>query len=129
MNKPLGALKYANRINWEEMRDLLRVLTHRSFAGAARDKGVTPPAIHKSIGALERRLGIKLVDRSVRPVKLTGEGHRLCVAAERFDDVLTDILNADPVSGGSGPEKKALVAERLAALAGEMSMLAEELRR
>lgn len=46
----------------------------RSFSQAAERHGVTQSAASQRIGQLERRLGVTLIDRSVRPLELTEPG-------------------------------------------------------
>ena len=48
----------------------------KSFSGAARELGVSVPAIAKMINALEHRLDAKLFDRTARGLTLTAEGTR-----------------------------------------------------
>jgi len=45
-----------------------------SFTGGARLLGTTPSAVSKSIARLERRLGVRLVQRSTRAFVLSSEG-------------------------------------------------------
>ncbi|MBI5719603.1 MAG: LysR family transcriptional regulator [Burkholderiales bacterium] len=52
-----------------------------SFAGAARELGVTPVAVSKNVQRLERELGVRLLQRSTRRLGLTEEGrlfHERC---------------------------------------------------
>jgi DNA-binding transcriptional LysR family regulator len=46
----------------------------QSFSQAAGEHGITQSAASQRIGALERRLGVTLLDRSVRPLGLTPAG-------------------------------------------------------
>lgn len=48
-----------------------------SFSGAASKLGVTPPAISKSVARLERRLGVRLLNRTTRRLHPTSEGQQL----------------------------------------------------
>ena len=57
-----------------EMQVFQRVVTRGSYAGAARDLGLSPSAISKLIGRLEQRLGVRLINRSTRRLALTHEG-------------------------------------------------------
>ena len=50
------------------------VVTHRSFSKAAIEREVTQSSVSQSISALERRLGVQLIDRSKRPFELTPAG-------------------------------------------------------
>lgn len=59
-----------------------------SLAAAARSLDVTPPAVSQRLQALERRLGMRLVDRSGSRLSLTAEGALL---AERGQAVLEDM--------------------------------------
>lgn len=45
-----------------------------SFAGAARQLDVSVPSVHKLVGALETRLGIRLFERKPRGLTLTASG-------------------------------------------------------
>jgi DNA-binding transcriptional LysR family regulator len=45
-----------------------------SFSAAARQAGTTPSSVSKSVGRLERRLGVVLFARSTRTLSLTREG-------------------------------------------------------
>lgn len=50
------------------------VIQCRSFSQAAEKHGVTQSAASQRVGALEKRLGVTLIDRSVRPLALTPAG-------------------------------------------------------
>lgn len=45
-----------------------------SLAACAQQLGVTPPTVSKRLAALERRLGVRLLNRSTRRMALTPEG-------------------------------------------------------
>jgi len=45
-----------------------------SLAAAAQQLGITPPAVSKRLAALERRLGVRLLNRTTRRTSLTPEG-------------------------------------------------------
>lgn len=53
-----------------------------SLAAAARALGVTPPAVTQRLQALERRAGVRLLDRSTRRATPTAEGELLLENAE-----------------------------------------------
>ena len=71
-----------------EMRTLERVAAHESFAGAARELGVSPSAVSKQIRVLEERLDVKLLQRTTRRVTLTQAGQ---VYVERARKILGEI--------------------------------------
>ncbi len=55
----------------------LAVARRRSFAGAARDLGVTASALSQSVQQLEARVGVPLLTRTSRSVAPTDAGQRL----------------------------------------------------
>jgi len=57
----------------------------RSFSKAAERHGISQSAASQRIGQLEKRLGVTLIDRSVRPLTLTAAG-------EAFHEGLCDVL-------------------------------------
>src|SRR3954466_2361671 len=59
------------------------VVEKKSFSQAAERLGVTQPAVSLQIQALEKRLGVQLVDRSGRRVEPTEAGQRLYRNAQR----------------------------------------------
>src|SRR5271166_3440140 len=75
-------------ISTEDLRFFTIVSNVASLAAAARALNVTPPAITQRLRQLEKRLGVRLVDRSGRRVTLTDEGALLAEHAAR---VLGDI--------------------------------------
>src|SRR5215470_17548478 len=52
----------------------VRTVAAGSFAAAARELGVSPVAVSKNVQRLERRLGVRLLQRSTRKLGLTEEG-------------------------------------------------------
>lgn len=58
------------------MEYLVRVVEAGSFARAARDLNVSPPAVSKMIAVLERELGTRLLHRDSRRVSLTSDGEQ-----------------------------------------------------
>ena len=63
------------------MQYLVKVVEARSFAGAARELNVSPPAVTQMIAALEHDLGTSLLRRGPRGVLLTPDGaqyYRIC---------------------------------------------------
>ena len=61
----------------------IEVAEHRSFAAAARRLGRSPTAVTRMIGALEARLGVRLLNRTTRAVNVTEAGQRFLAGAKR----------------------------------------------
>ena len=72
-----------------------RVAAHGSLSAAARDLGVSPTLVTKHVGAIEDRLGVKLLHRTTRKVTLTDAGRRYLDSVER---ILADLAEADAIA-------------------------------
>src|SRR3954469_7713991 len=59
------------------MRVLSEVASRRSFSAAADALGLTQSAVSQHVAALEREVGLPLVERGSRPVQLTEAGFAL----------------------------------------------------
>src|SRR6266511_1788235 len=70
----------------------VRAVERNGFTPAAHDLGVTPSAISKLVTRLERRLGVRLLQRSTRRLALTSEGE---VYFERVQRIVADISDAE----------------------------------
>jgi DNA-binding transcriptional LysR family regulator len=79
------------------------VVEKRSFSQAAERLGVTQPAVSLQIGALEKRLGVQLLDRSGRRVEPTEAGRQLYRNAQRVlaaeEQLLDELADDGHVSG------------------------------
>lgn len=64
-------------MNLHHLRLFAAVVEHRGFTKAAGTLNLSQPAISKSLGELERHLGLTLLDRSGRSLKLTDAGRTL----------------------------------------------------
>ncbi|XAM01484.1 LysR family transcriptional regulator [Phycisphaeraceae bacterium D3-23] len=75
----------------QTVRLFVEVARCRSFSKAAALFGISQSAASQRIGQLERRLGVKLIDRSVRPFELTQAGELYLVGAKdtlkKFDEM------------------------------------------
>jgi len=77
------------------------VVTRRSFSRAAKDNQITQSATSQIINQLEKRLGVKLLDRSKRPFIVTDEGrqyfegcHRLVRQIEELESGIRHLSDA-----------------------------------
>ncbi|MEO8151593.1 MAG: LysR family transcriptional regulator [Rhizobacter sp.] len=70
---------------------LAGVVKHGSFAAAARDLGVDPSSVSRSIATLEDELGLRLFQRSTRQLALTEAGS---LYVERVQPLLGELRQA-----------------------------------
>jgi DNA-binding transcriptional LysR family regulator len=81
----------------------VRTVESGSFSKAAREFGLTQPSVSRSIAALERRLGVKLLVRTTRAVSATDAGEALLARARdailAIDDAESAARGADRLSG------------------------------
>jgi DNA-binding transcriptional LysR family regulator len=66
-----------------ELRTFHQVLAHGSLTGAARARGVSLAVVSKRLATLERRVGVRLVNRTTRSLSPTEEGERLLIEVDR----------------------------------------------
>jgi DNA-binding transcriptional LysR family regulator len=79
-----------------------RVATLRSFSAAALELSYTQSSVSEAVATLERELGVTLIDRSSRPVRLTPSGqvvlahaHALLVQAAAIETDLAALTRGD----------------------------------
>ncbi|WP_313623085.1 LysR family transcriptional regulator [Achromobacter sp.] len=87
-------------ITTDDLRFFLSLAATGSLAQAARALDVTPPAVTQRLHALEKRLGVRLVNRSARGIALTDEGTLLARRAGQICGELSDL--ADELAGRRG---------------------------
>jgi DNA-binding transcriptional LysR family regulator len=86
---------------FEAMRVFLAVADARGFAAAARRLRRSPPAITRTIAALEAQLGARLLSRTTRVVRLTEAGERFAADARR---ILGELEEAEAAAASSHRE-------------------------
>ncbi|MDY7232149.1 LysR substrate-binding domain-containing protein [Hyalangium rubrum] len=59
-----------------ELQAISAVASHRSFRAASAELGLSPSALSHAVAALEKRLGVRLFQRTTRSVSLTEAGDR-----------------------------------------------------
>jgi DNA-binding transcriptional LysR family regulator len=65
------------KLELRHLRHILALDTHRNFARAAENLGLTQPALSHSLGVLEKGMGVRLFDRDRSRVEPTAVGQRL----------------------------------------------------
>ncbi|CUA94565.1 LysR family transcriptional regulator [Thiomonas bhubaneswarensis] len=66
-----------NDLLWQQVHWLGSIATHGSVTAAAQHLGVSKAAVSQQLAALERRIGVPLVRRTTRTLRLTEAGQRL----------------------------------------------------
>jgi DNA-binding transcriptional LysR family regulator len=91
-----------------------------SFAGAARRLGMSPPAVTRAVAALEERLGVQLLVRTTRFVRVTEAGARYLEDARR---VLTEWEEADAAAAGINATPRGLLSVTAPVLFGKLYVM------
>ncbi len=84
----------------------VRVAELRSLGAAARAAGMQTSSVSRRLAALEARLGVRLLDRDARRVRLTDAGERLLVRARH---VLAELHEAEVEAGLGGVSPRGLL--------------------
>jgi DNA-binding transcriptional LysR family regulator len=87
----------------KQLRNFIAVAEELSFRGAAKRLDVAQPPLSQSIKRLEAEIGIRLLDRTSRQVRLTPAGTAFLEEARRSVDQLTRaVATARRVEAGGG---------------------------
>lgn len=96
-------MKFGKTDRTAEMETFLSVAQAGSLSAAARELALTPSAVSRIMTRIEKRLGVRLIVRSTRSLRLTSEGESYALAAQRIlkdlDDTETTIANRGSPSG------------------------------
>lgn len=74
------------------MNVLVAVVDAQGFAGAARKLAISPPAVTRAVNELEAHLGLRLLTRTTRTVRMTDAGERYVQDCRR---ILAEMAEAD----------------------------------
>ena len=105
---------------FNELNAFIAVVEAGGFTAAARRTGDSQPAISKAIGALERRLGVALFNRSTRSVTLTDQGQRYY---DRAKPLLDEMDDADSELTSSSGNVSGLIRIAASATFGRLHIL------
>ena len=88
-------------VELRHLRALAAIGDHRSITAAALALHVTQPALSRTLDQLERRIGVRLVERTTRHVALTEPGRRLWEHSHRIltslDSALAEATRPQPI--------------------------------
>lgn len=103
-----------------EMQAFVAVAESEGFASGARKLGVSPPVTTRAIADLEERLGVKLLTRTTRYVRVTDAGKRYLDDCKR---ILGEITEADDAATGINGEPSGHLAVTAPVLFGKLFVL------
>jgi LysR family transcriptional activator of dmlA len=72
----------------------VQLVKHGSLAALAREQGVTPPAVTARLAQLEKRLGVRLLNRTTRRISVTHEGEVYLATGARLLAELQELEQA-----------------------------------
>jgi len=104
----------------ETMEIFVAVAEEQSFAGGARRLNLSAPAVTRAVAALEERLGVKLLNRTTRYVRLTDAGQRYLEDARR---IIQEANEADETAAGINAEPRGHLAVTAPVLFGRMFVM------
>lgn len=88
---------------YQQMQVFVAVAEEQGFAAAARRLNISPPAVTRAVSALEETLGVKLLNRTTRTVKVTEPGRRYL---EDSRQILGAVAAADEAAAGINTEPR-----------------------
>ncbi|MFM0121690.1 LysR family transcriptional regulator [Paraburkholderia sp. RL18-101-BIB-B] len=69
----------------------VKLVKHGSLSALARDVGVTPPAVSARLAQMERRLGVRLLNRTTRRLSMTHEGEQYLTTGSKLLSALQEL--------------------------------------
>jgi len=102
------------------MRTFVAVVDEQGFAGAARRLGISPPATTRAVAELEQRLGVRLLTRTTRTMRVTDAGERYVEDCRR---ILAEVEEAEESAGGVHRAPQGRLVVTAPALFGRMHVM------
>ena len=78
-------------MNVQQLETFVHVARLKSFTKAAEKLHATQSTVSMRVSELEKELGVKLLDRSQREIRMTGKGRALLLYASQIQSLLIDI--------------------------------------
>ena len=103
-----------------ELQVFVAVADTEGFAAGARKLGISPPVATRAVADLEARLGVKLLTRTTRYVRVTDAGKGYLEDAKR---ILADLTAADEAAAGINGEPSGHLAITAPVLFGRLFVL------
>jgi DNA-binding transcriptional LysR family regulator len=92
------------------LQDFVLVVSHGGFAAAARAQGTPKSSLSRRVRDLEEKLGVRLLDRTSRTFRVTGEGSDLFEQTAPTISGLEDVEHALRSKGGGEPTGRLRIA-------------------
>jgi DNA-binding transcriptional LysR family regulator len=105
---------------FRELSVFVAVAEEGAFNAAARRLNLTPPVVTRLVGALEARLGVRLLTRTTRKTALTEAGARLFADAER---VLRELAEIEAAAAGAHQTPRGMLRVTAPVLFGQRYVL------
>lgn len=96
------------------------VAEEEGFSRAARRLGISPPAVTRAVYTLEHELGVKLLTRTTRRIRVTEAGSRYLEDARR---ILAEVAEADEAAAGVNAAPRGTLAVTAPVLFGRMYVM------
>ena len=100
----------------DAMKVFITAIDEGSLAGAARRLKRSPTAVSRALGLLEVHVGVELLHRTTRSLKLSEAGQRYAAACRR---ILTELEEADMLAGGERAAPRGLLTISAPPIVGE----------
>jgi DNA-binding transcriptional LysR family regulator len=104
----------------DAMKVFVAALDEGSLAGAGRRLGRSPAAVSRALVLLESHVGVQLLHRTTRSIRLSEAGERYAAACRR---VLTDLEEADMLAAGERSAPRGTLTITAPVIGGESIVL------
>lgn len=91
---------------FSDLRFFALLIKEGSLAAAAQQMGITPPAVSRRLAQLEHRLGVRLLHRTTRRIRLTPEGETYLLDGAR---ILGDLEALERTVAGARSSPRGLI--------------------
>lgn len=103
-----------------QMQVFAAVAETKGFASAARKLGLSPPAVTRAVAALENELGVTLLHRTTRMMRLNETGQRYL---DDINRILADVAAADASAMGQNTEPRGSLTVTAPVLFGRLHVM------
>jgi DNA-binding transcriptional LysR family regulator len=104
----------------QAMTTFVAVVDSGGFASAARKLNLSPPVVTRAVAELEERLGLRLLTRTTRIVRVTDAGARFAADCRR---ILADIDEAETTAAGTHAAPRGTLTLTAPALFGQLHVM------